>query len=50
MKTLQRAPSAKSFASSTWDSRFGENYRYAVQGELPSNVDYPVTRRTGRRT
>jgi hypothetical protein len=29
-----------------WDSRHGENYRYAVQGDPPSNVDYPVGLRT----
>jgi hypothetical protein len=30
----------------TWDSRFGQNYWYAVQGDSPSVVDDPVRPRT----
>jgi Family of unknown function (DUF6209) len=26
-----------------WDSRFGQNYWYAVQGDTPSMVDHPVS-------
>lgn len=29
-----------------WDSRFGRNYWYAIQGDPPSVVDHPVSPRT----